>query len=323
MTTQYSEINLCRRPLPKMMQLKKRRDKYCWECHKPKVDLFCSNCPRAFHFDCVDNCETEAEHPKNLVCHVCNISYLGPWMGKEKLAELLFHVLLKCKAVALDALKDINVFKMVISANSKKKFDICLEMDLDSIEYKNATFHYLSTFHFLSDVYWIRHNCYVCVPSDEHPLVKSANEIAQVALQEIDLIKTCADCYKNVHTIKSKDYFIEPCLKPHRLVWAKTSGYPFWPAKVVRYNEHMDSVKVIYFQDHTESTLKTQNCLMISEEYPCTTIPKTAKFKTACEELMRHIQKLNQQFPGWFKYEPSNAKLNPNDIYYSHPTESL
>lgn len=47
-----------------------------------------------------------------------------------------------------------------------------------------------------------------------------------------------------------KTYFAEPCRKPHSIVWAKLAGHPYWPAKVVKFNETNDKVDVRFFGTH-------------------------------------------------------------------------
>ena len=42
--------------------------------------------------------------------------------------------------------------------------------------------------------------------------------------------------------------FVQLCPDPHEPVWAKVSGYPYWPAKVIR--EKSMQVEVQFFGDH-------------------------------------------------------------------------
>lgn len=49
---------------------------------------------------------------------------------------------------------------------------------------------------------------------------------------DISELKTCIDCYKHSNEKINGKWFCLPCRVPHKLVWAKQKGYPFWPAKV-------------------------------------------------------------------------------------------
>lgn len=42
----------------------------------------------------------------------------------------------------------------------------------------------------------------------------------QVCKHEMAEIDTCADCYVHAHT-KRETWFLEPCRRPHLLLWAK------------------------------------------------------------------------------------------------------
>jgi len=51
------------------------------------------------------------------------------------------------------------------------------------------------------------------------------------------------------------DYFAAICRKPHSIVWAKLSGHPYWPAKVVRYDQHKNMIDVRFFGTHDKYVL--------------------------------------------------------------------
>lgn len=50
----------------------------------------------------------------------------------------------------------------------------------------------------------------------------------------------CVDCYKHSNEKINNNWFCLPCRNPHKLVWAKQKGYPYWPAKV-RHKNRQDS----------------------------------------------------------------------------------
>ena len=67
-----------------------------------------------------------------------------------------------------------------------------------------------------------------------------------MVLLQVEIIEVCANCYAN-HLLSNG--FSQLCRDaPHEPVWAKVSGYPYWPAKVIR--EKAMQVEVLFFGDH-------------------------------------------------------------------------
>ena len=56
----------------------------------------------------------------------------------------------------------------------------------------------------------------------------------------------CPSCY--AHHLMGSGGFSQLCQEAHEPVWAKVSGYPYWPAKVIR--EKAMQVEVQFFGDH-------------------------------------------------------------------------
>lgn len=50
--------------------------------------------------------------------------------------------------------------------------------------------------------------------------------------RELTELSNCVDCYKHSNEKVNSKWFCLPCRVPHKLVWAKQKGYPYWPAKV-------------------------------------------------------------------------------------------
>lgn len=54
------------------------------------------------------------------------------------------------------------------------------------------------------------------------------------AMFEIDEIYQCPDCYRHSNEKVDANWFARPCSrKRHELVYAKMTGHPYWPAKVI------------------------------------------------------------------------------------------
>ncbi len=95
-------------------------------------------------------------------------------------------------------------------------------------------------------------------------------------------IETCADCYLHAHT-KRETWFLEPCRKPHLLLWAKLKvsvlnisvdvyfillmhaitikGFPHWPAKAMKSTKE-GSVDVRFFGAHDRAWVPSKDCYL-------------------------------------------------------------
>lgn len=103
------------------------------------------------------------------------------------------------------------------------------------------------------------------IPVENASRVSKADELLAACIKEINDIKSCSECYVNRRK-KNKDWMIRACERPHLLVWAKFEGYPYWPAKVLSYNDRCVSVE--FFDDHSTAEVEVGRCLVYSKEYP-------------------------------------------------------
>lgn len=77
-------------------------------------------------------------------------------------------------------------------------------------------------------------------------------------------MSVCGECFKNSN--ERLDWFTTLCKVPHLLVWAKTPGHPYWPAKVIAIRNGM--VDVRYFGIHQRSFIAEENIFLYSRENP-------------------------------------------------------
>lgn len=84
---------------------------------------------------------------------------------------------------------------------------------------------------------------------------------------EMIFLKSCPECY-GASTNDDDVSFLEPCTKPHVVVWIDCDDYGFWPAKIMKYNDKDDMVYVIFFGDRTNSHVSAKKCFLYSKEIP-------------------------------------------------------
>lgn len=70
---------------------------------------------------------------------------------------------------------------------------------------------------------------YLADNKDKMEIAKSLVDYLEV---EIESVKKCAECYSNEYKYPDT-YFTMVCNEPHLIVWAKKTGFNFWPAKLM------------------------------------------------------------------------------------------
>lgn len=109
---------------------------------------------------------------------------------------------------------------------------------------------------------------------ENYDIVKSANVLNRFVKEELISIDLCYECYINLE----HDWFELPCKVPHLLIWAKQRTFPYWPAKLMRFNQRDNTIDVRYFgDDHLRAVLPAKNCLLFSRQNPSFSIGSLKK----------------------------------------------
>ncbi|KYM97563.1 PREDICTED: protein kinase C-binding protein 1 isoform X2 [Cyphomyrmex costatus] len=308
----------------KKKKLKTGYDRFCWRCHKENVDACCTACPRSYHRKCIGGMPSSLD---KWICGECvtilkaenaeTCSVAMAQLSVDQLCMLLKHVVERlrdypgsepfCKAV--DIAEVPNYLEYVIKP-----------MDLSLLESNVRSKLYGSTDAFMADAKWIQHNCIVfntCggVYADTSKLTNAAKQIIKVARQEISEIDACPDCYAHGRNLPrpQPSWFIEPCRRPHPLVWAKLKGFPFWPAKAMPRTNSQGYVDVRFFGEHDRAWVSPKDLYLYSEEPPAPSPRKRKSDMDECvKEITRHCRKLALMF-GQFKFAPPKIQYDPNN----------
>jgi len=153
------------------------------------------------------------------------------------------------------------------------------------------------------------------VYTDTLKLTTTAKQIIKMARQEVSEIEACPDCYAHGRNLPrpQPSWFIEPCRRPHPLVWAKLKGFPFWPAKAMPRLNSQGYVDVRFFGEHDRAWVSPKDLYLYSEEPPAPSPRKRKSDMDECvREITRHCRKLALMF-GQFKFAPPKVQYNPND----------
>ncbi|OAD57243.1 Protein kinase C-binding protein 1 [Eufriesea mexicana] len=303
---------------------KNTNDRFCWRCHKESVEAHCSACPRSWHRKCIGMQQTMIQ---NWICGECaailraeNAETRSTAMSQlsvDQLCLLLKHVVERMREYPGSE----PFWKPVEISEAPNYSDYVVKpMDLSLLESNVRAKLYGSTDAFMADAKWIQHNCIVfntCggVYTDTSKLTNAAKQIIKLARQEVSEIEACPDCYAHGRNLPRPQpaWFIEPCRRPHPLVWAKLKGFPFWPAKAMPRINSQGFIDVRFFGEHDRAWVSPRDLYLYSEDPP---VPLPRKRKLDMEEcvreITRHCRKLELVF-GQFKFAPPKVQYNPHD----------
>jgi hypothetical protein len=127
----------------------------------------------------------------------------------------------------------------------------------------------------------------------------------KVARQEVSEIEACPDCFAHGRNLPRPlpSWFIEPCRRPHPIVWAKLKGFPFWPAKAMPRLNTQGLVDVRFFGEHDRAWVSPKDIYLYSQEPPAV-LPRKKKLEMeqCVKEVEDHSKKLEEVF-GEFRYD--------------------
>lgn len=95
-----------------------------------------------------------------------------------------------------------------------------------------------------------------------------ARELEKRCAKEMYDIEMCGQCYERANNPhKVDDWFTEVCDPPHLLVWAKLSGHPYRPAKVIGITAS-NELDVRFFYDHKIAKVLPRDCFVYPSRNP-------------------------------------------------------
>lgn len=109
-------------------------------------------------------------------------------------------------------------------------------------------------------------------------------------LHDITEINKCQDCYRHSSVKDDELWFIKPCRPPHELVYAKQTGYSYWPAKVIRKMGTTYDVRFFGYQ-HSRAVIPARNIKPLNEKPP--SLKRSAKLIEALDEMSKHQDMLS------------------------------
>ncbi|XP_056632307.1 zinc finger MYND domain-containing protein 11 isoform X1 [Diorhabda sublineata] len=228
------------------------------------------------------------------LCSICNLQRIDTTssMGKSEINYLLKFVLHRIRAwlpntitrtIAAEDHPDwLSDSELTWRANQL----FCEHTDMSVIEVKLNTETYTKLADFLGDVLTIYHNVTIFHGTKSQEF-GAAELMLRDTLYDLAEMRNCFDCYKHSNEKCCAKWFCLPCRVPHKLVWAKQKGYPYWPAKVMRINDNNYDVR--FFGGKYERALLTKSLIKpIDVPKDNLMIKESNAFNKAFNELRYH-----------------------------------
>uniref|UniRef100_A0A182TXC6 Protein kinase C-binding protein 1 n=1 Tax=Anopheles melas TaxID=34690 RepID=A0A182TXC6_9DIPT len=281
-------------------------DRFCWRCKSKDPDLGCSKCIRSYHKLCV---RYTVDNP-NWSCTECKATTAGLRTDVDTFSQCLRY------ALDLVATRDENNTFNPFNVTDFEYYNkyISHHMDLSVIYERLAQRKYSAPEEFVSDLSWIVHNMLI-YPGQLH-LVKIARTMFKRGKQEMEEMEPCQECYIKANTKSDTNWFIEPCSKPHLLLWAKLKGYPYWPAKLYGTNANHQA-HVRFFGDHDRAWLPVKDCYLYAKRNPnpqkVVMKSKQITFAKSIADIELHIEQLREKY-NTFNYAEEFELLDPSNL---------
>jgi hypothetical protein len=115
--------------------------------------------------------------------------------------------------------------------------------------------------------------------------------------KEIIELRICVDCYERLNDkelqMSNKDWFCEPCDPPHKLLFAKIKGFPYWPAKLIKDDGNGKYIVRFFDKGYTKIDVKANETHPIEEFIEKDCVRKNNKLKAPMKMLDKYLTKLN------------------------------
>lgn len=151
--------------------------------------------------------------------------------------------------------------------------------------------------------------------------IQDVQQLYKLCKYELSSIQLCAECFVRSRSRNDYGWFPKACSKPHLLVWAKLSGYPYWPAKVMSVNADEKADKrslltVQFFGEHEHAFVPAKDCYLYSREDPNEEAGKKFRqrdFSDCVDEAKQYIDNIAAKF-GHFNYAAIKTPVNPKNL---------
>uniref|UniRef100_A0A1A9ZKU0 PWWP domain-containing protein n=1 Tax=Glossina pallidipes TaxID=7398 RepID=A0A1A9ZKU0_GLOPL len=112
---------------------------------------------------------------------------------------------------------------------------------------------------------------------------------------DLSEIRRCPDCFRYSHEKSTPAWFAKPCVQRHELVFAKHSGFPYWPAKVIRVLNNGKYDVRFFGGKHSRALIDVRHIKAIDTDVKSLKLGNRPGIKKAMEEL--HCHQMLSKYP--------------------------
>ncbi|XP_053951134.1 uncharacterized protein LOC128858692 isoform X1 [Anastrepha ludens] len=181
------------------------------------------------------------------------------------------------------------------------------EKNLDDIAAKLKSLRYNLLTEFLVDILDLQHNIGLFFGPNGTEMEATKWMVRDIAY-DLAEIRRCPDCFRHSHEKHSSVWFAKPCIQRHELVFAKHSGFPYWPAKVIRLLPNNKYDVRFFGGNHSRALIESRLIRPIDTDIKSLKIGNKPAIKKALEELRIH-QVLSAYPPSIFSFHADKTEM--------------
>ncbi|XP_050330145.1 uncharacterized protein LOC126759405 isoform X1 [Bactrocera neohumeralis] len=203
-------------------------------------------------------------------------------------------------------LESIKIPVGLISDISKLLFKFP-DKHLESIAAKLREMQYNLLTEFFVDILDLQHNIGVFFGPHSMEMEATKWMVRDIAY-DLAEIRRCPDCFRHSHEKHSTVWFAKPCVQRHELVFAKHSGFSYWPAKVIRLLPNNKYDVRFFGGNHSRALIESRLIRSIDTDIKSLKIGNKPAIKKALEELRIH-QILSAYPPSIFSFHANKNEM--------------
>jgi hypothetical protein len=218
------------------------------------------------------------------------------FIGLQRVDNQRLNTLIKYLLIFLrNQLKE-SYNSFTIDYGIKESMIVFKKMDLKVMEDKTKSNSYKSLMEFENDFFIFMHNLYI-MTYDFGAIANKFADLKEYFKKEIIELRICVDCYERLNDkelqMLNKDWFCEPCDPPHKLLFAKIKGFPYWPAKLIKDDGNGKYIVRFFDKGYTKIDVKANETHPIEEFIEKDCVRKNNKLKAPMKMLDKYLTKLN------------------------------
>lgn len=313
-------------------------DSYCFHCHTPGPVVDCPTCFRVYHESCFkrafesktfinfpDECYQDENNSFKISssCSTCR-RLLNTRLDKSTTPTDLRAIY----SIALEKMKgklpwrNLYTVGYVDDVNRNRYFSfkqMNTRIITDKLRAGPSADGYRNRTHILADLDLLIHNAAVIYGSKAE-MTSTARQIRSLVQKELYESSLCVDCYLRSKGGKPDPrQIVEPCRKPHSLIWFQYSSWFFRPCKVLYQNE--EGCEVICFDGRRERQFVPLNSVVpMSFSASHLGMRITAPLKRALTDAQLYVENQRKITPDFSAGEGlviSDVSSEPQELIYS------